>query len=392
MAKYNFDQIIDRKGTNAVKIEALSEIYGREDLIPLWVADMDFQSPPEISEVIMERAKHGMYGYTIPGQKFFDSIINWLDVNHDWKIEQEWLSFIPGIVKGIAFVTDCFSEKNDSIIIQPPVYHPFRIIPTLHHRRIVDNKLILESGKYKMNLDELKNQIDSSCKILILCNPHNPGGRVWTKSELIELAEICSDKNILVISDEIHSDLAYTGNKHIPFATVSETAAQNSITFMAPSKTFNIAGISSSFSVVPNEKLRKAFYDYLEKSELGHGHIFAYIATQAAYEKGDEWLKELKEYLWENITLVDSYLKKNIPQIKAMIPEASYLVWLDCRELNLSQQELVSFFVNEAGLALNDGAMFGAGGEGFMRMNIGSPRSIIEKALNNLKLAVDKRF
>jgi len=390
MARYNFDQIIDRRGTNALKIGVLKERFGREDLIPLWVADMDFQSPPAITEAIIERAKHGVFGYTSAGQEYYDSIINWLEGYHNWKVDQEWLSFIPGIVKGIAFVTDCFSERNDSVIIQPPVYHPFKIIPTLHHRQIINNPLILEAGRYLIDFEDLKNKITSDTRILILCNPHNPGGRVWTKQELIELAELCFDNNILVISDEIHSDLAYKGYYHIPFASVSEKAAQNSITFMAPSKTFNIAGIVSSFSVIPNNEIRERFHEYLKKSELEEGHIFAYIAAQAAYEKGKEWLHELKDYLWENVQFVDSYLKNNIPQIKAMIPEASFLVWLDCRELNLSQEKLVSLFINDANLALNDGIIFGEEGKGFMRLNIGSPRSVIEKALNNLKDAIDK--
>ncbi len=391
MAKFNFDQIIDRKGTNALKTDVLKERFGREDLIPLWVADMDFLSPPAITEAIIERAKHGIFGYTCPCQGYYDSIINWLDKSHGWQVKQEWLGFIPGIVKGIAFVLDCFSDKDASVIIQPPVYHPFRIIPTLHHRKIVNNNLVLKAGHYKMDFDDLKKKIDPSSKILILCNPHNPGGRVWTKEELTDLAEICYDNNILVISDEIHSDLVYKGHKHVPFASVSDKAAQNSITFMAPSKTFNIAGIVSSFSVIPNEDIRTKFHNYLEKSELNEGHLFAYIAAWAAYEKGGEWLDEAKNYLWGNIQLVDNFLKENIPSIKAMIPEASFLVWLDCRELKLSQKELVSLFINEAHLALNDGSMFGPGGEGFMRMNIGSPRSIIEKALINLKRAINKQ-
>jgi Bifunctional PLP-dependent enzyme with beta-cystathionase and maltose regulon repressor activities len=390
MTKYNFDQVVNRKGTHALKVDVLKERFGREDLIPLWVADMDFLSPPEITEAIIERAKHGIFGYTCPCEQYYSSIINWIDKYHGWQIQKDWLCFIPGIVKGIAFVVDCFSERNDSVIIQPPVYHPFNIVPTMNHRRVIDNPLTLEAGKYKMDFDDLKKKITPECKILILCNPHNPGGRVWSKDELTNLAEICYDNNILVISDEIHSDLAYNDHKHIPFASVSEKAAQNSITFMAPSKTFNIAGIVSSFSIIPNEKIRTKFHAYLKKSELEEGHIFAYVAAYAAYQKGGEWLKQAKEYLWGNIQLIDNYLKKNIPQIKAMIPEASFLVWLDCKELGLSQKELVSLFVNDAKLALNDGAMFGEGGEGYMRMNIGSPRSVIEQALDNLNKAVNK--
>lgn len=389
--KYNFDEIIDRKNTNALKTDALGPRYGNSDLIPLWVADMDFLSPPAITEAIIERAKHGIFGYTCPSQEYYNSIINWVDRFHDWKIKQEWISFIPGIVKGIAFVIDCFTTKDQKVVIQPPVYHPFRIVPTLHHRDIVYNPLILEAGQYRMDLEGLKKAIDPQCRVLILCNPHNPGGRVWSRQELIDIAEICYDNNILVISDEIHSDLAYVPNKHIPFASVSEKAAQNSITFMAPSKTFNIAGIVSSFSVIPNDELREKFHAYLASSELEEGHIFAYLAAQAAYEHGEEWLKEVKSYLWDNINFVDQYLKANIPQIKAMIPQASFLVWLDCKDLNLSQQDLVSLFVDDAKLALNDGVMFGSQGEGYMRMNIGTPRANIEKALQNLKRAVDSK-
>lgn len=389
--KYNFDQIVDRKNTNALKTDALEPRYGNPDLIPMWVADMDFLSPPAVTEAIIERAKHGIFGYTCPSQAYYDSIINWVERHHNWKIEQEWITFIPGIVKGIAFVIDCFTSKEQKVIIQPPVYHPFRIIPTLHRRPIVDNPLVLDAGQYRMDLEGLKKSIIPECRILILCNPHNPGGRVWTRQELIDIAEICYDNNILVISDEIHSDLAFTPHKHIPFASVSEKAAQNSITFMAPSKTFNIAGIVSSFSVIPNKELRAKFNAYLSSSELEEGHIFAYLAAQAAYEHGDEWLVEVKDYLWKNITFVDEYLKANIPQIKAMLPQASFLIWLDCKALNLNQKDLVSLFVDDAKLALNDGVMFGKGGEGYMRMNIGTPLANIEKALHYLKIAVDKK-
>lgn len=389
--KYNFDEIIDRKGTDALKTDALATRYGDPDLIPLWVADMDFKSPPAIADAIIQRAKHGIFGYTGPSQEYYNSIINWIDIQHEWKIKQEWITFIPGIVKGIAFVLDCFTQRDHQIIIQPPVYHPFRIIPTMHQRTVVNNPLLLQAGQYKMDLDGLKQTIEPASKVLILCNPHNPGGRVWTRQELTDIAEICHERKILVISDEIHSDLAFAPHKHIPFASVSDKAAQNSITFMAPSKTFNIAGIVSSYSIIPNQELREKFNHYLESSELSEGHIFAYLAAQAAYEHGNEWLAQVKDYIWKNIRFVDEYLKTNIPQIKAMIPEASFLVWLDCRELNLSQKELVSLFVNDAKLALNDGVMFGTGGEGYMRMNVGTPLANIQKALDNLKKAVNAK-
>lgn len=391
MSKYNFDKIIERRGTNAIKTDALLPRYGNADLIPLWVADMDFLSPPAVTEAIIERAKHGIFGYTCASQGYYDSIINWINCSHNWKIQQDWLTFIPGIVKGIAFVIDCFSTREDKIIIQPPVYHPFRIIPELHHRTVIDNQLILEAGQYRMDLEGLKKLIDPSCRILILCNPHNPGGRVWTRQELSDIADICYENNILVISDEIHSDLAFAPHKHVPFASVSEKAAMNSITFMAPSKTFNIAGIVSSYSIIPNEELRTKFVAYLSSSELQEGHIFAYLAAQTVYEHGQDWLDEVKDYLWKSVTFVNEYLKANIPQIKAMLPQASFLIWLDCKELNLSQEELVSLFVDDAKLALNDGIMFGKGGEGYMRMNIGTPRANIEKALDNLKKAINNK-
>lgn len=391
MGKYNFDEIIDRSGTNALKITVLEERYGDKNLIPLWVADMDFLSPPAISDAIIERAKHSLFGYTCACQEYYNSIINWIKEKHQWDVEQEWISFIPGIVKGIAFAIDCFTNEGDGIIIQPPVYHPFKIIPTLHHRKVVDNALILEAGQYIMNLEHLKSIIDHSCKMIILCNPHNPGGRVWSKQELIDLAEICYDNNILVISDEIHSDLIHKGSKHVPFASVSEKAAQNSITFMAPSKTFNIAGIVSSYSIIPNEKIRKQFYDWLKKSELDEAHIFAYTATIAAYNYGGEWLDEAIEYIADNVDFVNNYLKENIPQIKVMVPQASFLVWLDCRDLNLSQKDLNSLFVDKAKLALNDGVMFGREGEGYMRLNVGTSRQILHRAMGNLKNAIQNK-
>lgn len=390
MTKYNFDQVIDRKSTHALKVDVLKERFGNEDLIPLWVADMDFMCAPEITDAIIERAKHGIFGYTCATDGYYNSIINWVKNNHNWSVDKTWINFIPGIVKGIAFVIDTFTTENDAIIIQPPVYNPFFSVPTQLKRKIVTNNLVLDKGKYKMNLDDLKNKITPATKILILSNPHNPGGRVWSKRELFDLAEICYDNNVLVIADEIHCDLTFNEHKHIPFASVSEKAKQNSITFMAPSKTFNIAGIVSSFSIIPNNELRNKFQEYLTARELSDGHIFAYVATQAAYEKGTDWLKAVKGYLWQNILFVDNYIKENIPQIKVNIPEASFLVWLDCRDLHLSQEELVSLFVNDAHLALNNGITYGEAGKGYMRLNVGSAQSVIAKALENLKNAINK--
>lgn len=386
---YNFDEIVDRSRTDAVKLDKLKALFGRDDLIPLWVADMDFKSPPAIIQALQERVLHGVFGYTLPSEEYTRSIVGWLNRRHDWQVDPLHINFVPGVVKGFAFAIDEFTEEGDKIIIQPPVYHPFRMVTRSLKREVVNNPLILEEGRYRMDFDGLRELAsDEKCKMLILCSPHNPGGRVWTADELKELADICYQNNVLVISDEIHSDMALSGQRHIPFAKVSAESEAISLTLMAPSKTFNIAGIVSSFAVIPNKEIRERYLAYLQPRELQQGTLFAFTATRAAYEECDEWLRQMLDYVEENVRFVDRFLREHIPSIQAMIPEASFLVWLDCRQLRLSQRELVRLFVEKAGLALNDGTMFGREGEGFMRLNVGTSRRILEKALNNLKNAV----
>ncbi|CAK7056080.1 MAG: Cystathionine beta-lyase PatB [Parabacteroides sp.] len=387
MKQYNFDEIVERRGTNCIKYDAMKERFGNENLVPLWVADMDFRTPDFIVNAIRKRCEHEIFGYTYGSENYYTSIIEWVHYKHNWKIRKEWLSYIPGIVKGIGFVLQCFTQPGDKIIIQPPVYHPFRIVPESMHREIVNNPLRLINGSYEMDFDNLESVIDDKCKVLILSNPHNPGGIVWKKDSLVKLAEICSRHNILVISDEIHAEMCFPQYTHHPFASVSPEAASCSITFMAPSKTFNIAGIVSSYSIVPDNDIREKFYSFLEAGELGDGTIFAYTATEAAYTYGAEWLQQMRMYVMENVRFVDEYLQMHLPKIKVYPPQASFLIWLDCRELGLSQPELVSLFQDKAGLLLNDGSMFGPGGEGYMRMNIGCPRAILTSALESLKKA-----
>lgn len=387
--KYNFDKIVDRHGTNAAKTDALEAIYGKADLIPLWVADMDFETPAFITEALKKRVDHPVFGYTMEPPGYWPSVIRWLDEVHAWKIKPEWITYVPGIVKGIAFAVNVFTERGDKVIIQPPVYHPFRLVPQANGREIVNNPLLLEDGHYRMDFEHLEKVIDDKCKMLILCNPHNPAGITWDRETLAKLAEICERHRIVVVSDEIHADMALYGNKHTPFATVSETAARISITFGAPSKTFNIAGIVSSFTVVPDDSLRRRFFTWLEANELNQPTLFATIATEAAYTYGRGWLEQMLRYLEGNIDFVTEYIRKHIPTIKVMRPQASFLVWLDCSELGLNHEELVDLFVDKAGLALNDGEMFGPGGEKFMRMNVGTPRKILEKALKQLEKAVN---
>lgn len=389
MKHYNFDEVINRKGTSCVKYDGLKDAYqGKENLIPLWVADMDFATPDFIIDALKKRCEHPIFGYTFDDDEYYASILAWLNYKYNWKAEREWIAYIPGIVKGIGLAVQCFTQPGDKVIIQPPVYHPFRLVPTRMGREVVYNPLKLEDGVYKMDFEQLESLIDKDCKMLILSNPHNPGGIVWEKEALVKLAQICSAHGILVISDEIHAEMTYPQFRHHPFATVSPEAAACSVTFMAPSKTFNIAGIVSSYAIVPDVELREKFYSFLEAGELNAGTIFAFTATKAAYTYGAEWLQQMRSYVIENVNFVDEYLKKNIPQIKAYRPQASFLIWLDCRELGLSQPDLVHLFEDKAGLALNDGTMFGKEGEGFMRLNVGCPRSILSKALESLKKAI----
>ena len=382
---YNFDKIIDRTGSGDLKHEVLEERYGRSDLLPLWVADMDFETPAFITESLRQRLNHSLFGYTVVPAELWETIIQWIKDHHQWTIRKEWLTYIPGIVKGIGMAVNVFTKEDEKVIIQPPVYHPFRLTPKGNGREVVYNPLKLrEDGSYDMDFEQLAEVTDEKCRLLILSNPHNPAGICWSAETLRRLAHFCYERNIIVISDEIHSDMALFGYCHTPFARVSEEAAQCSITFGAPSKTFNIAGIVSSYAIVPNDSIRRKFYTWLEANELNDPPLFSPLATIAAYQQGEEWRQQMLRYVEDNIRYVEDYCRTRIPLIKPVRPEASFLVWLDCRALELSHDELIDRFVNQAHLALNDGAMFGPGGEGFMRMNVGTPRSILHEALERL--------
>lgn len=387
--KYDFDKIIDRHGTGALAVDVLNERYGRADLTPMWVADMNFETPEFITEALRRRLDHSLYGYTNIPAEFWPTVTKWITDHHQWNVNSEWMRFIPGIVKGIGFVINVFCKPDEKVIIQPPVYHPFRLTPQGNKREVVMNPLIMnEDGSYSMDFDGLARVADEKCRVLILANPHNPAGIVWDVDTLSRLADFCSERGIIVISDEIHCDMAHPGHKHHPFASVSDRAAQCSITFGAPSKTFNIAGIVSSYCVVPNEELRRPFFEWLDANELSEPTIFSPIATIAAFKYGEEWRRQMLEYVEANIDFVDNFLQTRIPQIKALRPQASFLVWLNCRALNLDHDALNRLFVDGARLALNDGEMFGREGRGFMRMNIASPRAVLQDALERLENAV----
>ena len=389
MAEYDFDKVIDRRGTGALKYEVLGERYGDAGLLPLWVADMDFATPDFITDALRKRLEHSLYGYTVEPPEYYDTIIKWIGSHHGWEVKREWLTYIPGIVKGIGMAVNVFVKEDEKVIIQPPVYHPFRLTPQGNGRKVVMNPLRRNAdGSYSMDFDNLLEVADAKCRMLILSNPHNPAGIVWDRATLERLAQICSERNIIVVSDEIHSDMALWGNKHIPFATVSEEAANCSITFGAPSKTFNIAGIVSSYAIVPNATLRRRFYTWLSANELNEPPLFSPIATIAAFTQGEAWRQAMLRYVEGNIDYVIDYCKEHIPGVVAMRPQASFLVWLDCRGLGLGHEALVDLFVKGAGLALNDGEMFGIGGEGYMRLNVGTQRKVLEDAMLRLRRAV----
>ncbi|UAK41171.1 PatB family C-S lyase [Bacteroides nordii] len=388
--KYNFDEIIDRRGTESVKWDAVSERWGRNDLLPMWVADMDFRTPPFVMEALRKRLEHEVLGYTFACEEWYTSIINWLQSRHGWKVGREELTFMPGIVRGLAFAIQCFTEKGDKVMVMPPVYHPFFLVTEKNKREVVYSPLVLRDGQYYIDFDRFRKDIQG-CKILILSNPHNPGGRVWTREELEQIAEICYESKTLVISDEIHADLTLPPYQHITFALVSEKARQNSLVFMSPSKAFNMPGLASSYCIIENKEICRCFQEYMEASELSEGHLFAYLSVAAAYSNGTEWLDQVLAYIQSNIDFTDAFLSEYIPNIKMIRPQASYLVFLDCRTLGLNQKELVDLFVDGAHLALNDGTMFGKEGEGFMRLNVACPRSVLEKALKQLKKACDNR-
>ena len=392
MKTYDFDKITERKGTGAIKTDVLGKVYGKDDLIPLWVADMDFETPDFIVEALKKRMEHPIFGYTALPENYWETVSKWIEDRHSWKTQCSWMTFIPGIVKGIGMAVNALLEKDEKVIIQPPVYHPFRLIPQKNGREVVFNPLRqMEDGTYEMDFENLEAVCDERCRMLILSNPHNPAGIVWSRETLEKLAEFCHSRKIIVVSDEIHCDMALFSNKHIPFASVSEKAAQCSITFGAPSKTFNIAGIVSSYAIVPDEGLRERFFRWLEASELSAAHLFAPIATMAAFNHGEEWRQQMISYIEGNIRFIEDFCAENLPQIKPLRPQASFLVWLDCRGLGLGHDDLIDLFVNKAGLALNDGEMFSPGGEGFMRLNVGTSRKILEQAMNRLQMTYPKK-
>lgn len=391
---WNFDEIVNREGTCSVKYDLRNEIFGSDGILPMWVADMDFKTPDFIIAALQKRLDHEVLGYSFRPPEYLKSITDWINLRYNWQISPDWICFSPGIVPALNLCTLAFTNPGDNIIVQPPVYFPFFSAVEAHGRKLLMNRLIERGSKWLMDVDALKDQYFNNAKAVMISNPHNPVGRCWTREELLSLSDYCLAKGIIIISDEIHSDLTLPGYKHTPVASLSAEIASITITLTAPSKTFNIAGLSTSSVIISNEVLRKKFLKITENLHIGNGNIFGTVASIAAYTHGHSWLGEMIKYVDENISFAAEYIHRNIPEIGIVKPEATYMIWLDCRKLKMQGRALHEFFVKRAHVGMNEGSTFGPGGDGFMRMNVATSRIIVKQALEQIKEAVStmKKF
>ena len=386
----NFDEVIERRNTDSLKFDFAKQRGMPEDVLPLWVADMDFKTSSIVLEKIKERVEHGIFGYTETGDNYFDALYSWLDKNHNFKIEKRWVVKTPGVVFAIASAIKAFTNEGDAVLIEQPVYYPFSGVIRDNKRRVVSNDLVLTDNKYHIDFDDFEKKIvENKIKLFVLCNPHNPVGRVWTKDELIKLIDICIKHDVIIFSDEIHADFTYEGYTHIPLINADERIKDHCIIATAPTKTFNLAGLQISNIIIPGEEIRKKFIKDIDAVGYSEANTIGIVACEAAYRYGQEWYEELKKYLKGNLDFVRDYLERELPQIKLIEPEGTYLIWLDFRGLSLCERELEELIVKKAGLWLDSGAIFGRTGAGFQRINIATNRSILKEALDRIKAAID---
>ena len=385
---FNFDKIIDRTNNFSAKWSEMNKNFGTNDLLPMWVADMDFLTAPCVMEALKDRLEQGIFGYTTRPSSYNESIVNWLDNRFSWKINQEWLMFSPAVITSISLLIQNLTQKNDKIMIQEPVYSPFHNIVESNERNLVISPLVkLDDGSYVMDYEDIESKI-KDVKVFILCNPHNPVGRVWTREELTRLGEICLKHNVLIISDEIHSDIILKNHKHTPFASISKEFSENTITCMAPTKTFNLAGLQSSFLVISNPY----YYEVMDKAfsilDIKRNNAFSLVATEAAYNYGEDWLYELIKYIEDNVDFAIDYIKNHMPQLKVKKPEGTYLLWVDFSNLNVDKEDLKNALINKGRIALSDGSSFGIGGDGYYRINLACPRSMVLEGLKRIEFAI----
>lgn len=388
MKHYDFDEIIERKGSNCVKHDGMRRFYGTNELLPMWVADMDFRSPDFVMEAIRKRSEHEVLGYAVPGNSYIEAVVDWFKKRYRIDARRDELHFIPGIVSGIAFVLQAFSQPGDKVLVMNPVYPPFLHLPQGSGRMLEASPLTIENGRFAIDFDDLERRAEG-CSLMILSNPHNPGGTVWSPDDLKRIADICKRHHLVVIADEIHADLTLPGYRHTSFSTVSEAAKEISITFIAPSKTFNIAGLSSSVCYTPNPRLRERFHNYLDTFEVANGNVFAFVGAEAAFRYGEEWLDQLLRYLAGNVEFLKNHLDSRLPKVKYILPEASFLPWLDFSAYGLSHAQMRSLLIERAKVALNDGTDFGGSAyENCFRINIGCPRATLQRALDQIAAAL----
>jgi cystathionine beta-lyase len=399
--EHSFDEEYDRRGTHSVKwefvmgeedllqLEHTVRFFGPDRVLPMWVADMDFRCPEPIVEALIARAEHGIYGYSAPTSAFYQSVVNWMERRHGWKIDPQWICLTPGVVPALNMSVRTFTTQGNKVLIQPPVYHPFYGAIENNHSQVITNALVLENGRYRMDFGDLETKCkDPEVKMAILCSPHNPVGRVWTRDELVEFGRICIENNVLIVSDEIHGDLIYHDHVFTPLAKISDAFAQNSVICTAPSKTFNMAGLQTSCIIIPNHDLREQFQKTLQSDGLFGVNAFGAVALQTAYDHGEGWLQDVLEYIEGNLDYFEAYVDENIPQLNVIRPEGTYLVWLDCRRLELGMTELQQLMSEKARLYLDDGFIFGSEGEGFVRINIACPRKVLVEAVDRIREAV----
>ena len=389
MTQYNFDEIIERRGTDCFKWDALPAMYGRDDLTPMWVADMDFRSPDFVMEAIRSRCEHEVLGYTMPSDGYWQATTAWLGSHYGIRAGKDELHFIPGIVAGIAYALLCLTQPGDKVLVTTPVYPPFLNVPRACGRTVVCSGLEIADGRFAVDFDDFERKTDG-CKMLILSNPHNPAGTVWGTGVLARIADICERKGMLVVSDEIHADLTLPPHRHVSYSTVSAAAAGHSLTFMAPSKTFNIAGLGSSICYIANDDLRKRFFGWLDGMGVAGGNIFAFTAAEAAFARGEEWLRQMLAYLNANVAALDGFLRTRMPAVHALLPEASYLAWLDFGGYGLTHKELADRLIGGARVVLNDGTSFGGSDyQCCFRLNIGCPRAVLVDVLERIAAALE---
>ena len=388
----NFNEVINRKNTGSVKWDTMEARGMPSDILPLWVADMDFKAPEGVIKALSERVEHGIYGYTLPTDSYYDAVINWMDRRHDWKIEKDWIILAPGIVPAIHFAVQTYTKVGEGVLIQRPVYNPFTEAVVNNGRKLINSPLVVKGDRYEMDFEDFEKKIvDNKVKLFILCSPHNPVGHVWTREELIIMGDICLKHHVLVVADEIHHDLIFKGKKHIPFASLGSKYSNITITCTSPSKTFNLAGLQISNIIIENKEILKRLNSYLESIALTMSNVFGMIGCEAAYNTGEQWLEELIDYLEGNKKLIQEFVTEKFPMIKVIDSEATYLLWVDFRGLGIEQEALEKLLIEEAKLWLTGGYIYGDEGRGFQRINLACPRSTIEKMLKQLEDALIKR-